>query len=298
MNIVGIDIGGTTIKADLYQSDGRSLNQFREVATEIDFEKKTNQILEQVCQLIAFYKEKFELDGVAISSAGVVDSQSGKISYAGYTIPGYIGTDFRSRILKEFGLPIAIENDVNCAALGEAWLGAAKGHASAVMITVGTGIGGGIIYDGKIVNGSTYTAGEVGYLPMEDGQDWQSLASTTALLALYSQKTGEQGHTRRSFFAAVDQGDKLAQETLDIFLGRLAKGLLTLSYILNPEVLIIGGGILARSELILPRLESLMKQQVVDPRFLPKNLVAAALGNEAGRLGAVRHFLNQEKNSV
>ena len=120
MNIVGIDIGGTSIKADLYQSDGRSLNQFREVATEIDFEKKTNQILEQVCQLIAFYKEKFELDGVAISSAGVVDSQSGKISYAGYTIPGYIGTDFRSRILKEFGLPIAIENDVNCAALGEA----------------------------------------------------------------------------------------------------------------------------------------------------------------------------------
>lgn len=298
MNIVGIDIGGTTIKADLYQSDGRSLNQFREVATEIDFEKKTNQILEQVCQLIAFYKEKFELDGVAISSAGVVDSQAGKISYAGYTIPGYIGTDFRSRVLKEFGLPIAIENDVNCAALGEAWLGAAKGHASAVMITVGTGIGGGIIYDGKIVNGSTYTAGEVGYLPMEDGQDWQSLASTTALLALYSQKTGEKGHTGRSFFAAVDQGDKLAQETLDIFLGRLAKGLLTLSYILNPEVLIVGGGILARSELILPRLESLMKQQVVDPRFLPRELVAAALGNEAGRLGAVQHFLNQEKNSV
>ena len=298
MNIVGIDIGGTTIKADLYQSDGHSLNQCREVATEIDFEKKTNQILEQVCQLIAFYKEKFELDGVAISSAGVVDSQAGKISYAGYTIPGYIGTDFRGRILEEFGLPIAIENDVNCAALGEAWLGAAKGHASAVMITVGTGIGGGIIYDGKIVNGSTYTAGEVGYLPMEDGQDWQSLASTTALLALYSQKTGEKGHTGRSFFAAVDQGDKLAQETLDIFLGRLAKGLLTLSYILNPEVLIVGGGILARSELILPHLESLMKQQVVDPRFLPKNLVAAALGNEAGRLGAVRHFLNQEKNSV
>ena len=290
MNIVGIDIGGTTIKADLYQSDGRSLNQFREVATEIDFEKKTNQILEQVCQLIAFYREKFELD--------VVDSQTGKISYAGYTIPGYIGTDFRSRILKEFGLPIAIENDVNCAALGEAWLGAAKGHASAVMITVGTGIGGGIIYDGKIVNGSTYTAGEVGYLPMEDGQDWQSQASTTALLALYSQKTGEQGHTGRSFFAAVDQGDKLAQETLDIFLGRLAKGILTLSYILNPEVLIVGGGILARSELILPRLESLMKQQVVNPRFLPRDLVAAALGNEAGRLGAVRHFLNQEKNSV
>ena len=95
MNIVGIDIGGTTIKADLYRSDGRSLNEFREVATEIDFEKKTNQILEQVCQLIAFYKEKFELDGVAISSAGVVDSQSGKISYAGYTIPGYIGTDFK-----------------------------------------------------------------------------------------------------------------------------------------------------------------------------------------------------------
>ena len=298
MNIVGIDIGGTTIKADLYQSGGRSLNEFREVTTEIDFEKKTNQILEQVCQLIAFYQEQFELDGVAISSAGVVDSQAGKISYAGYTIPGYIGTDFRSRILKEFGLPIAIENDVNCAALGEAWLGAAKGHASAVMITVGTGIGGGIIYDGKIVNGSTYTAGEVGYLPMEDGQDWQSLASTTALLALYRQKTGQQGHTGRSFFAAIDQGDKLAQETLDIFLGRLAKGLLTLSYILNPEVLIIGGGILARSELILPRLESLMKQQVVDPRFLPRELVAAALGNEAGRLGAVRHFLNQEKNSV
>ena len=100
MNIVGIDIGGTTIKADLYQSDGRSLNQFREVTTEIDFEKKTNQILEQVCQLIAFYKEKFELDGVAISSAGVVDSQAGKISYAGYTLTE-AGINNTSR--KEYG---------------------------------------------------------------------------------------------------------------------------------------------------------------------------------------------------
>jgi ROK family protein len=150
--IIGIDIGGTCIKADLYSTEGQSLNNYKEVSTHIDYENKTNDILEQVCNLIRSYTRENEISGVAISSAGVVNSNTGEIIYAGYTIPGYIGTDFTTEINKQFKLPVSVENDVNCAALGEAWLGKAKGIKTAAMITVGTGIGGSIIINGKIFN--------------------------------------------------------------------------------------------------------------------------------------------------
>ena len=119
MNILGIDIGGTSIKADVYDEDGHALGHFSEQNTKICHENQTNEILEQICDLIASYQSSLDLDGVAISTAGVVDSQSGKIVYAGYTIPSYSGTDFSSEIQKRFSIPVTVENDVNCALLGE-----------------------------------------------------------------------------------------------------------------------------------------------------------------------------------
>ena len=295
MKIIGIDIGGTTIKADLYDDFGTSLNQFKEIETIIDYDLGTNQILNQVCDLIGEYILNYSIDGVGISTAGVVNANTGEIIYAGYTIPGYIGVNFTSEIEKRFGLSTFVENDVNCAALGELWKGQAKDKKNVVMVTIGTGIGGSIIVNGQIVNGFNYTAGEVGYIPVGNS-DWQSKASTTALIHLYQKKSLKTNQTGRTFFTDLSSGDKVAKETFEIFVENLTKGLLTISYLLNPEILILGGGILAKKDILLPEIQSSLAKNAMDNRFLPKNLVAATLGNEAGRIGAVKNFLDRISN--
>ena len=295
MKIIGIDIGGTTIKADLYDDFGTSLNQFKEIETIIDYDLGTNQILNQVCDLIGEYILNYSIDGVGISTAGVVNSNTGEIIYAGYTIPGYIGVNFTSEIEKRFGLSTFVENDVNCAALGELWKGQAKDKKNVVMVTIGTGIGGSIIVNGQIVNGFNYTAGEVGYIPVGNS-DWQSKASTTALIHLYQKKSLKTNQTGRTFFTDLSSGDKVAKETFEIFVENLTKGLLTISYLLSPEILILGGGILAKKDILLPEIQSSLAKNAMDNRFLPKNVVAATLGNEAGRIGAVKNFLDRISN--
>ena len=295
MKIIGIDIGGTTIKADLYDGFGTSLNQFKEIETIIDYDLGTNQILNQVCDLIGEYILNYSIDGVGISTAGVVNANTGEIIYAGYTIPGYIGVNFTVEIEKRFGLYTFVENDVNCAALGELWKGQAKDKKNVVMVTIGTGIGGSIIVNGQIVNGFNYTAGEVGYIPVGNS-DWQSKASTTALIHLYQKKSLKTNQTGRTFFTDLSSGDKVAKETFEIFVENLTKGLLTISYLLNPEILILGGGILAKKDILLPEIQSSLAKNAMDNRFLPKNLVAATLGNEAGRIGAVKNFLDRISN--
>lgn len=295
MKIIGIDIGGTTIKADLYDDFGTSLNQFKEIETIIDYDLGTNQILNQVCDLIGEYILNYSIDGIGISTAGVVNANTGEIIYAGYTIPGYIGVNFTSEIEKRFGLSTFVENDVNCAALGELWKGQAKDKKNVVMVTIGTGIGGSIIVNGQIVNGFNYTAGEVGYIPVGNS-DWQSKASTTALIHLYQKKSLKTNQTGRTFFTDLSSGDKIAKETFEIFVENLTKGLLTISYLLNPEILILGGGILAKKDILLPEIQSSLAKNAMDNRFLPKNVVAATLGNEAGRIGAVKNFLDRISN--
>lgn len=295
MKIIGIDIGGTTIKADLYDEFGTSLNHFKEIETIIDYDLGTNQILNQVCDLIGEYTLNHSIDGVGISTAGVVNANTGEIIYAGYTIPGYIGVNFTAEIEKRFGLYTFVENDVNCAALGELWKGQAKDKKNVVMVTIGTGIGGSIIVNGQIVNGFNYTAGEVGYIPVGNS-DWQSKASTTALIHLYQKKSLKTNQTGRTFFTDLSSGDKIAKETFEIFVENLTKGLLTISYLLNPEILILGGGILDSKDILLPEIQSSLAKNAMDNRFLPKNLVAATLGNEAGRIGAVKNFLDRISN--
>ena len=295
MKIIGIDIGGTTIKADLYDDFGTSLNQFKEIETIIDYDLGMNQILNQVCDLIGEYILNYSIDGVGISTAGVVNANTGEIIYAGYTIPGYIGVNFTVEIEKRFGLYTFVENDVNCAALGELWKGQAKDKKNVVMVTIGTGIGGSIIVNGQIVNGFNYTAGEVGYIPIGNS-DWQSKASTTALIHLYQKKSLKTNQTGRTFFTDLSSGDKIAKETFEIFVENLTKGLLAISYLLNPEILILGGGILAKKDILLPEIQSSLAKNAMDNRFLPKNLVAATLGNEAGRIGAVKNFLDRISN--
>ncbi|MDY4760448.1 ROK family protein [Streptococcus thoraltensis] len=295
MLLLGIDIGGTSIKSDIYDEKGCSQKYFQERETPVDLEKGTNQIADCILNIITDYLDRgIALAGVGISSAGVIDATLGEVVYAGPTIPDYKGTALKQLVEETFNLPCAVENDVNCAALGESWLGAGKGASSLVCLTVGTGIGGAIVLNGKVWRGFSHSAGEVGYLPVQNDA-WQNKASTTAMIKDYCQQKDLPTATGKAVFDAYDGGDDIASAVIDQFVNHFVEGLLPILYLINPEKLLIGGGILARSEILLPRISQRLESALQATQFLPKELESTKLGNEAGRIGAIYWLLQQKE---
>lgn len=291
MRLLGIDIGGTSIKSDVYDEKGSSQQEFREIPTPVDLQKGTNQIVDSLLRLITDYLDSGRtLDGIGISSAGVIDSVEGEVVYAGPTIPDYKGTALKQVVEETFNLPCAVDNDVNCAALGEAWLGAGQSTSSFICLTVGTGIGGAIVLNDSVWRGFTHSAGEVGYLPI-DQDVWQNKASTTAMVKEYCQRKNLTRATGKAIFEAYEQDDEDAKTVIAQFVDYFVEGLLPILYVINPEKVLIGGGILARSDILIPQLQERLENRLQASQFLPRSLESTQLGNEAGRLGAVYHLL-------
>lgn len=182
---VAIDIGGTNIKYGLIDQEGQ-LVESHEMPTEAH--QGGPHILQKTKDIVASYLEKGPVAGVAISSAGMVDPDKGEIFYAGPQIPNYAGTQFKKEIETSFAIPCEIENDVNCAGLAEAVSGSGKGASVTLCLTIGTGIGGCLIMDGKVFHGFSNSACEVGYMHMQDGA-FQDLASTTALVEYVAKRS-------------------------------------------------------------------------------------------------------------
>ena len=290
MNYLCFDIGGTFIKYGLFNEKGEALGQTQKVKTSVD--QYSNQILQQVLSITKQVQSQESLSGVAISTAGVVDSRDGSIRFAGPTIPGYTGTPLKVEVEALTGLPCYVVNDVNAACLGEYWQASRTGQPPKSMIcfTIGTGVGGAVVLDGQLLTGVSDMAGEVGYLPIGKAA-FQELASTTALLEQAAQATGENLSGEAFFDRLVATGDPVLSQVLDQFLNHLATGLLSAIYLLNPEVLVLGGGILARADLIMPRLMAILEQRVIDPRFLTTEIRPAQSGNDAGMLGALSQLI-------
>lgn len=284
MSYLGIDIGGTYIKYALFDQDGTQLSLTQKEKTLVT--KSSNHILEQVSNICKKISQEATLEGVAIATAGVVNSVTGTIAYAGYTIPQYTGTPIKQTIERLVNVPCTVINDVNAACLGEFWCAKKKSDTvnSMVLLTIGTGIGGAILIDGQLYEGDEFMAGEVGYLPI-DGEFFQDRASTTALLAAAKEVLGYE-LTGEQFFQMLDSHTDL-QMIYHKFIDSLAKGIMTVQYILNPEKIVLGGGIMAQKEKVLQPLIEKIKEIAVDQRFMPKQLVSATLGNDAGLLGAV-----------
>lgn len=290
VSYLGIDIGGTYIKYAVFDHEGLQLCATERQKTQVT--ASSNHILDQVCQICRSTQEQYPLQGVAISTAGVVDSQKGLITYAGYTIPGYTGTPLKERVEALTRIKCTVINDVNAACLGEYWktFTDVEKPKTLVCLTIGTGVGGAIIIDGKLYEGPSFMAGEVGYLPIE-GQYFQDLASTTALLSdakrqLKEEISGEEFFKRLRF--ASDQG---VQQVFDRFISALAKGLLIMQYTLNPDQIVLGGGIMAQHDIIIPAVEQKLKALAVSERFLTAKISPARAGNNAGMLGALYFHL-------
>ncbi|WP_296113304.1 ROK family protein [uncultured Anaerococcus sp.] len=280
MAVLCLDIGGTEVKAMVKGDDfEKNLENFPSKAG-----TNAPDIKDDVFDLVK--KLDYEIEGIGISTAGMVDYKTGIIAGHGPTFKNYKGFDWKKEIKEELNIPAVVENDVKAAAMGEISFGAGKGCDSAFVLTVGTGIGGALIIDGKIYRGASGHAGEIGYMPFETDK-FEALGSTSALVELgkelYPEKNFNNG---KEIFAAIDDYDEDAINLVDRMTDILARGISNIMLIANPEIILIGGGISEQKEKFLIPITEKIKGLVPENIFNSTKIRATELGNKSGLYGA------------
>lgn len=292
MRILCADIGGTSIKLGISDEVGR-ITEFKEVPTESI--KGGNYVMENLIVSLSEYKD---YDFIGISTAGQVDRENGSIIYANENIPGYTGMQLKKILEEKFNKPVEVENDVNCAGLGEARFGAGKDFKNFLCLTYGTGIGGAIILGQEVFRGSFGLAGEFGHIithPEGVGCNcghqgcYEVYASATALVRA-AEKVDREVVNGRIFFDRIHQNDDRMVLILNNWAKEVAYGLASLIHIFNPEAVVLGGGILEQ-EKALQGIEDQTRKLLMDS-FQNVRFIKASLGNKAGLLGASSLHLN------
>lgn len=284
MKILAFDIGGTEIKYALCDSDF-NLTENKSIPT--NAHEGGKRIIERVVEITKTFDG---IDRVGISTAGQVDSQKGEIIFATDSIPGYTGTKIKEIIEAETGIPTAVENDVNSAAIGEAIFGAAKGVDSFVCLTYGTGIGGAIYLNNKLFTGASFSAGEFGHIVTHaDGRKctcggkgcYETYASSKALVGNVEEKTGRKMNGREIF---AEFENPVIRETIDNWIDEIIIGLKSIIYVFNPSLIVAGGGIMSQ-EYITSEINKRLANELM-PSFSKVRVVKALMGNDANKLGA------------
>lgn len=289
-NYISIDIGGTAIKYGLIDENGTILKR-EEMKTEA--EKGGAEILKKAVGIAEELSALNEISGICISTAGMVDTKEGKITYAAPLIPNYAGTNFKETMENKFHVPCEVENDVNCAGLAESRTGASKNSKISLMLTIGTGIGGCIVADGEVFHGFSNSACEVGYMHMDDS-DFQTLGAASILTKKVAaqKKEAESEWNGKHIFEAAKSGDEICIKAIDEMTDVLGKGIANICYVINPQTVVLGGGIMAQEEYLRERIEKAVKKYLV-PSIAEKTEIAfAAHRNDAGMLGAFFNFKN------
>ncbi len=280
MNILAIDIGGTMIKYGLVSSDGEILSTDK---IETEAEKGLENILNKIDNIFKRYKENNPV-GIAVSGTGQINGIIGKVIGGNPIIPNWIGTNLVKILEKKYNLPAVLENDVNCVALGEKWIGAGKDLSNFICLTIGTGIGGGIILNNQLFRGENFVAGEFGHILIKKGE-FEQFASTTALIRLVKERT-EKTLNGKEIFDLEKKEIVEYQEVISEWIENLTDGLSSIVYCFNPANIILGGGVIEQGEPLINRIKnSLFKK--IGPQFKEKlNITQAKLGNNAGMIGA------------
>ena len=280
MNILAIDIGGTMIKYGLVSSDGEILSTDK---IETEAEKGLENILNKIDNIFKRYKENNPV-GVAVSGTGQINGIIGKVIGGNPIIPNWIGANLVKILEEKYNLPAVLENDVNCVALGEKWIGAGKDLSNFICLTIGTGIGGGIILNNQLFRGENFVAGEFGHILIKKGE-FEQFASTTALIRLVKERTGKTLNGKEIFDLEKKEIVEY-QEVMSEWIENLTDGLSSIVYCFNPANIILGGGVIEQGEPLINRIkDSLFKK--IGPQFKEKlNIIQAKLGNNAGMIGA------------
>ncbi len=311
MNYIGVDIGGTQVKIGIVDENGTVCNS---LAYDVAFDGYDTPIIETVvARLSEFMRENnlpgSQVCGIGVSATGQIDAKEGRVAGAAGHIKNWEGCNIREHIKRVYSGPVTVMNDANCAALAEQWIGGAKGLSDAVVITVGTGIGGGIIANSEIICGAAGGAGEIGHVTIRNNGKmcccgnrgcYEQYASATALVRMVTQaqKTGklEKGLlgneiiNGRIIFEAAGKGGSL-DTILDRWIGYVADGIVSIIHTFSPQAVLIGGGVSAQKEKFIDPLRRKVLSRVMPVYAKMVRLEAAKLGNDAGMVGAVYYCM-------
>lgn len=284
MKILTVDIGGTKIKAGLYEAG--KVTVLEEADT--NAWEGAKRIVERVVQL---GRQHLPVDAVAVATCGQVDPADGSIHYANDNMPGYTGVKLKAILEAAFHIPVVVENDVYAAAIGEGTFGGGKGAPDYICLTVGTGIGGGVVLNGRPYYGAGYNCGTmIGAMLLhpekQDGTDpwagtFEKYASATALVKRAMEFSPELSDGRK-IFAQIDV--PAVKQIVDGWLDELAWGLVSLEHVYNVPLIILGGGVMEQ-EYAARTLREKVSRRLVEG-FKGLELKKAALGNLAGMYGA------------
>ena len=306
----GVDIGGTTVKLGLFDIGGNVLDKW-EIPTRTE-NSGANILLDIAASVRAKMSEKSidqeDVAGVGVGAPGPVDGE-GIIHKAVNLGWGEMNLKKELTALLD-GMRVEVGNDANVAALGEMWKGGGQGHKNLVAVTLGTGVGGGIIINGKIMTGATGSGGEIGHIHVEDHEteacgcgnygcleEYASATGITRLANRQLQASGQDSILRqgeisaKAVFDAVKAGDELAIEVARKFGDYLGKGLAVIAGVVNPEIFVIGGGVSKAGEVLFEYIRPAFDKTVFhgcrDTQF-----ALATLGNDAGIYGAAKMVLD------
>ncbi len=308
MYYIGIDLGGTNIVVGLVDENYKIVDKLSKPTLR---EREVDEIVLDMINLSKTIIDKHNLTtediySIGIGSPGACDPENAIIKYAGNI--NFNDYNIREIFNKHFDLPIYLGNDANVAALGEYLAGAGEKYKSSVMITLGTGVGGGYVENGEILTGAYFKGAELGHIVISvNGEQcscgrkgcWEAYSSATALIREINKAAkenptskindfinGDVNHTNaKMVFDARDLGDEVAKKVIDNYYTYLAEGLSNIVAIFDPEVIILGGGVSAQGEnLTKPVLEKMKK--MVFAGEITFDLCIASLGNDAGVIGA------------
>lgn len=312
MLYLGVDLGGTNIKVALVDENGEIL---QEASTPTNLPRPAEAVCDDIAALCNQLAEGKQVAGIGVGCPGTVDGSmvlySNNLDWHDFAMDDYLTA--------KTGLPVKLGNDANVAALGEAVAGCAKGAQSAVVVTLGTGVGSGVVLDGKMLTGYTGAASELGHMVIQDvpgaprctcGRPgcFESLASATALIRMTKEARrahpestlntlapAEDDVTGRTAFDAAAQGDAAGREVVDTYTHYLAVGIANIINIFFPEVIGLSGGVANQGENLLVPLRAAVEPMVFGSAFAKKKtrITTCTLGYRAGVIGAA--LLAKEK---
>lgn len=308
--LVGIDLGGTAVKAGLVDREGRILAQ-SSIDTKVgrDYRLIIEDMEKQIEELLRDYGAGVEdMESIGIGAPGLMNYNSGEVIYC--TNLFWNNVPLGAELKKHFNKPVHLENDATVAGLAESLFGSTKDVPNSVFLTIGTGIGGGIIINNRIYSGSHFAGSEIGHMIV--GENFyncncgnngclETFASATAMIK-YATHRLEKDRVKSSIldkaegrleninakiiFEAAREGDPLGNETVDRMIKYLSIGIINIYNILDPDIIAIGGGVSKAGDFLIERLKAQVGKMFFTPKIRYGDIVLAKLGNEAGILGA------------
>jgi len=306
---LGIDIGGTTIKSAICASLGKLREQGTvptpATAPKKVILKKLNEIISE--KLILARRQNLIIKAIGIGTPGSVDIHRGYLMGGTPNFKYWRNVSIAEFVMGCFNIPVFVDNDANLMAFGEFLYGAGKEKKDVICLTLGTGIGGGIIINGEIYRGSFFAGAELGHMTIDyagrpcncGGQGClERYASATALIEDYNRENPlNPVKGTRQIFQFAKQGDSLAKSVIDRFISYLAAGLSNIINIFNPEMIIIGGGVSEAGRQFTEQVNKACQERAMPVSIKNVEIVAATLGNNAGILGAGAFALKRLQQS-